>query len=141
MHQDHSVIIVCRAVIRLALTDADKTAVNIIIWDVIILPEVPVIERKFSHANTRYFSYTLMTELLRRCMIVQHRSISDNASVNAAEFEFSVTKHQRCAPPLFRLPPRGREYHRDCFGIRNVTNVPIRPAIVPVINPPKTSDG
>ena len=140
MNQNQPVVIISRAVIRLALTDPDKTTVNIVIGDIIVFAEVAIVESKFAYLCAWLLSESLMAVRLCRFVILKHRSVGNDTFIRTAELQLSKTKHQRCAP-FTRERKRLQEYHLELLGIPQAINTPINPAMVPVIIPPNTSEG
>ena len=52
VYEDEPIIIIGRAVVWLALTDAGKTSVDILVRNVVFYAEIPIIEAKLPEANT-----------------------------------------------------------------------------------------
>ena len=93
MHENHAVVIIGGAVIRLALADPDEGAVDIVIGDVIVLPQVTVLERMLPEAQPWQLSQPLMTVLLGLGMILYHGSVRDRALIRTVQLQSAGKDH------------------------------------------------
>ena len=64
VHKNNAVIVIGRAVIRLAFTDANEAAVDVVIGNVIVLSKIAVIQRELTEAYARELPKTLMSVLV-----------------------------------------------------------------------------
>ena len=140
MHKNNAVIVIGRAVIRLAFTDANETAVDIVVGNIIVLAEITVIQCKLAEANARKLPQALMPVLFRFRMIVDHGAGGNKRSVRTAQLESSAAEDHSWAPFL-RCFRRSQPYHIELSGIRSAMSVPMMPASVPVMAPHRTSLG
>ena len=128
VHKDESIVIIGRAVVWLALTDAGKGPIDILIGDIVFLAQIPIEKAQLSKPDA--------TNLLRRVIVVDMLLIVYIDLIDASESQLAKSEQESS---LSFFLNRSHLYHFR--GRLMAIRVPIIPAIVPVIRPPITSVG
>lgn len=128
VYEDEPIIIIGRAVVWLALTDAGKGPINIIIGDIVFLSQVPIEKAELSQPDA--------SDLFRRVIVINMFLVVYIDLIDASESQLAKSE-QDSSLSLFLNRSHLYHFRGRLMAIR----VPIMPAIVPVIRPPITSVG
>ncbi len=127
MDKDKPVIVVSGAVVGLTFAYSGKAPVDILIWNIVFPPEIPVIKAQLSESYSADF--------LAGIEVVDVLGIAYVFFVNALESGLPKAKQRPHSLSLMI----SSEYHLS--GRAFIITAPSEPPIKPTINPPTTSLG
>jgi hypothetical protein len=85
VNQYQAIIVICRAVIRVAFADAAKSPLNVIIGDIVFFPQVPIIQAQLAETHTANGCGSFIVGYMLRVVYVFF--------VYALEFQLSKSEH------------------------------------------------